>query len=126
MHMIVRIASFLLFGGLWLPVGIVLSAILRGFVLPNPMMIFSLVPAVPGGFPLALACFAIWRVGRRPVAAVTFAVLGPVTVLASLAGGLLGPLGIIGFATVVSAPAWILFGYLLNRRRRRSDDGMSG
>ena len=126
MPMIARIASFLLFGLLWLPAGIVVSAILRGFILPDPMMIFSLVPAAPSGFPLALACFGIWRVGRWPAAAVTFAVLAPVTVLASLAGGLLGPLGIAGFATVVSAPAWIFFGYRLHRRRRRSGGGASG
>ncbi len=126
MPTIVRIASFLLFGLLWLPAGIVVSAILRGFFLPDPVMIFSLIPAAPSGFPLVLACFGIWRVGRWPAAAVTFAVLAPVTVLAGLAGGLLGPLGIAGFATVVSAPAWILFGYLLHRRRRRSGGGASG
>ena len=123
MNLFVRIVSFLAFGLLWLPAGILLSAILRGFALLDPMMMLSLLPAAPGGFPLALACFGIWRVARWPAAAGTFAVLAPVTVVAGLAGGLFGPLGVAGFAALVSAPSWVLFGYLLNRRRRGPDGG---
>ena len=38
-----------------------------------------------------------------------FAVLGPLSVLGALAGGLLGPAGIAGYALVLRLPAWVVY-----------------
>ncbi len=109
---------------LWLPIGVAATAPLRGFRFgvesePWPMMLFmmvsSLVVVAPAGLPLALACRQLWRLGRRRVAWVAFAVLAIATVAATLLAGLLGPLAIYVYAAVLSAPVWIAVAVLRRR-----------
>lgn len=101
---------------LWLPIGVAITAPLRGLRLgtdagPWPMTVFmmvsSLVVVAPAGLPLALACRRLWRLGRPGAAWAAFAVPGPATVAASLLAGLLGPLAIAIYAAVLSGPVWI-------------------
>ena len=101
---------------LWLPVGVAITAPLRGLRFvpdagPWPMtafMIFSsLVVVAPAGLPLALACRRLWRLRHPRAAWVAFALLGPATVAGSLLAGLLGPLAIAICAAVFSGPVWI-------------------
>jgi len=101
---------------LWLPVGVAITAPLRGLRLgtdaePWPMTVFmmvsSLVVVAPAGLPLAFACRRLWRLGHHGAAWAAFAVLGTATVAASLLAGLLGPLAIAIFASVLSGPVWI-------------------
>ena len=101
---------------LWLPIGVAITAPLRGLRLgadagPWPMTAFmivsSLVVVAPAGLPLALACRRLWRLGNPGAAWLAFAVLGPATVAASLLAGLLGPLAIAICAALFSGPVWI-------------------
>ena len=103
---------------LWLPVGVAITAPLRGLRFgpdagPWPMTAFmivsSLVVVAPAGLPLALAlaCRRLWRLGHPRAAWAAFAVMGPATVAASLLAGLLGPLAIAICAAVFSGPVWI-------------------
>ncbi|MDD9989659.1 MAG: hypothetical protein OXQ31_25560 [Spirochaetaceae bacterium] len=110
---------------LWLPMGVAITAPLRGLRLgadagPWPMTAFmivsSLVVVAPAGLPLALACRRLWRLGRHVAAWVAFAMLAIATVAASLLAGLLGPLAIAVSATVMSVPVWIAV-LVLGRRR---------
>ena len=110
---------------LWLPVGLILSALLRGFGFAGgpdtPAMgllapFLSLVVVAPAGLPLALACRQLRRLGYARTTWVAAAVLAPATVAASLVAGLLGPLAIAIYAVMLSLPVWIAVAVLRRRR----------
>ena len=117
---------------LWLPAGVMLSAIVRfGDQLANPMGwmmmlagVGSLILVAPCGLPLAFACRRLWRHGYRQAAWATMIGLGIVTVAATLLAGLLGPIAIAVYAIVLSLPVWLavaMIGYLNRRRAQRAD-----
>ncbi len=117
---------FFVVGLLWLPVGVALSALVRGLgftAAPGPwptmalMLASSLVVVAPAGLPLALACRQLRRLGYVRVTWAAIAVLAPATVAASLLAGLLGPLAIAVYAALLSLPVWIAVGVLRRRRR---------
>ena len=102
---------------LWLPAGIVVLTLVRGFGLAAEADSWLLLAVTgPCGLPLALAWLALLRAGWRRTAWAVFAVLGPLSVLGALAGGLLGPLGIAGYTLVLSLPAWIVYAVCRLRR----------
>ena len=122
---------------LWLPAGVVVSALIRFGVAGAPhvsllpftasppsqsfapriaIAAFALLPLVPAGLPLALACRRLHRKGFRITAWIAMAVLAVATVAATLVAGLLGPAAIVIYALLLSLPAWLLA--LLLRRRR--------
>ncbi len=102
---------------LWLPVGVVVSALVRGMgVPPEPRALLSLLVVAPAGLPLALACRLLHRRGLRITAWITMAVLAAATVAATLVAGLLGPAAILIYALVLSLPAW-LAAFFLRRNR---------
>ena len=116
---------FFVVGLLWLPVGIALSAPLRGLGFQAEpgtwprmalMMVSSLVVVAPAGLPLALACRRLRRLGYVRATWAAIAVLAPATVAASLLAGLLGPLAIAVYAALLSLPVWIAV-VVLRRRR---------
>ena len=119
-------AAFYIVALLWLPLGLILSALLRGFGFggapDTPAMalllapLLSLIVVAPAGLPLALACRRLRRLGYVRTTWVAAAVLAPATVAASLVAGLLGPLAIAIYAMVLSLPVWIAVA-LLRRRR---------
>ena len=102
---------------LWLPAGVVASALVRGMgVPPEPQALLSLVVVAPAGLPLGLACRRLHRKGFRITAWIAMAVLAAATVAATLVAGLLGPAAILIYALVLSLPAWLAA--LLLRRNR--------
>ena len=110
---------------LWLPVGLILSALLRGFGfgggpgLPAMALLapfLSLVVVTPAGLPLALACRQLRRLGYVRTTWVAAAVLAHATVAASLVAGLLGPLAIAIYAVMLSLPVWIAVAVLRRSR----------
>ena len=109
---------------LWLPAGVIASAVLRFGTEPAdwasmlPSSAASLLPVAPCGLPLALGCRRLWRLGYRSTAWTAGIVLGVVTVAASLVAGLLGPLAIAVYAVILSLPVWVA-GWWLNRRPHR-------
>ena len=117
---------------LWLPAGVVASAVVRFGVHPGPagepgavlallpMMAASLVPVAPCGLPLALGSRWLWRVGYRRTAWALGAIFAVVTVAASLVAGLLGPIAIAVYAIVLSLPVWALAWWLARRLARRA------
>ena len=112
---------------LWLPAGAVATAAVRfgaetgraGETAPwlamAPTMAGSLVLAAPCGLPLALGCRRVWRLGYRRGAWLAGTGLGAVTVGASLAAGLLGPVEIAIYAAVLSLPVWMAWRWLAYR-----------
>ena len=107
---------FYLLALLWLPAGVVASALFRGMgIPPEPQAFLSLLMVAPAGLPLALACRRLHRKGYRVIAWAVMAVFTVVTVVATLVAGLLGPAAIVIYALVVSLPAW-LAALLLPRR----------
>ena len=100
---------------LWLPGGFVATAVIRfGWLADSATGLPTLAEAMPSlalvapfGLPLALACRALWRLGRRRAAWAAGIGLGPLTVAAGLFAGLLGPLAIAVYAAALSLPAWI-------------------
>ena len=109
---------FYLLALVWLPAGVVASALLRGIgVPPEPQAFLSLLVVAPAGLPLALACRRLHRKGFRITAWAAMAVLAVVTVAASLVAGLLGPVAIVIYALVISLPVW-LAGFFLPRRNQ--------
>lgn len=110
---------------LWLPVGITATAVVRGlrssveigmWPMTALMMAGSLIVVAPCGLPLALACRRVWRLGYRRTAWTAMAVLAPVTILASLLAGLLGPVVIAVHGAVLSLPVWTAAAVLRRRR----------
>ena len=57
----------------------------------------------------------------RVLAYVCGAVLAPITVFAALLGGMFGPVGIVAYPLVFSAPAWIALGITALIQRRRTN-----
>ena len=121
--------AFLAGSLIWLPLGLVLTSIVRfPEQLASPMGWLSLLPALgsliivaPCGLPLALACRRLWRLGYREAAWAAMAVLGLVTVAATLVAGLLGPVAIAIYAVILSLPVWIaaaVIGRLRNNQAR--------
>jgi len=114
---------------LWLPLAVVAQALVRfGFgaipapPMPGPMMAAAIVPLFvftwPAGIPLTMAVRRLYQ--RDHVAAYgCAAVLGPLTTAAATVGGLLGPVAVLIYATVLSLPAWFVL-WLLKRQERRS------
>ena len=106
---------------LWLPIGIAATAVVRGFGLPlEPQAWLSLVVVAPCGLPLAFAWSAIHGLGYPGTAGAVCGILALTTVVLSLVAGLLGPIGIVVYAIVISLPAWIL--YVVLRLRDRAKD----
>ena len=108
---------------LWLPAGLVATAVLRFGNEPAtwamlPLSAVALLPVAPCGLPLALGCRRLWRLGYRSTAWTAAIVLGVVTVAASLVAGLLGPIAIAVYAVILSLPVWVA-GWWLNRRSHR-------
>ncbi|MYD77608.1 MAG: hypothetical protein F4239_01415 [Gammaproteobacteria bacterium] len=72
--------------------------------------------AWPCGIPLTVALQKTFRRSR-----ITTYILGvfliPISAMAATIGGLLGPLGVFGYVTVVSIPAWIALGILYIKQR---------
>ena len=112
---------------LWLPAGVVATAVVRFgadggpaaepamWLATVPLMAGSLVPVAPCGLPLALGCRRLWRLGYRRGAWTAGIGLGAVTVAASLVAGLLGPVAIAVYAVVLSVPVWIAWYWLVRR-----------
>ena len=126
---IVHSRHALLIGSLlWLPVGVILTTVVRfGEQFASPMMwlgmlanLGSLIVVAPCGLPLALACRRLWRSGYREAAWVTMVGLGIVTVVATLLAGLLGPIAIAVYAIILSLPVWLAVGIVSLVQRRRA------
>ena len=112
---------------LWLPAGLVATAVVRfspGSGAMEELMIWpvtlltilvSLVPVAPCGLPLALGCRRLWRLGYHQAAWTAGVVLGALTVVGSLPAGLLGPIAIAMCAVVLSLPVWIAVWWLARR-----------
>lgn len=120
-----RRRGFWMLALLWLPAGVVATAVVRFapeagpmWLATLPMMLVSLVPVAPCGLPLALGCRRLWRLGYRQTAWATGIVLGALTVLSSLVAGLLGPLAIAGYAALISLPVWTTWWWLDRRDKR--------
>ena len=119
--------GFWLLALLWLPVGVVATAVFRfapeagpaaepGIWLPMLLMsVPSLVVIAPCGLPLALGCRRLWQQGYRRAAWAAGVGLGAVTVAASLVAGLLGPIAIAVYALVLSFPVWAAWWWLARR-----------
>ncbi len=120
--------GFWVLGLLWLPAGIMATAAVRFppeagpmtepamWITAAVMSVQSLVFVAPCGLPLALACRRVWRLGHARAAWAAGVGLGAITVAASLVAGLLGPIGILAYALVLSAPVWIAAWWLARRR----------
>ena len=107
---------------LWLPAGIIVAAaVFRGNMplLVDPQAWLALLLVAPCGLPLAWACRRLLRIGYRVTAWAVFAVLAPFTAVASLFAGLLGPVAILAYALVLSAPAWLHLRVPAPGRQRR-------
>ena len=106
---------------LWLPVTVMFSTMARGFTIPlDPKIWLSLWPTIFAGLPLAAACWLIYKRGNGRTATVTFLLVGTVTVLAAIIGGLFGPIGIFGYCAVASVPAWVVWITILIADKIRS------
>ena len=119
--------GFLPLALLWLPAGVVATAVVRFagdagpadepvlWLAMAPMMAGSMMLVAPCGLPLALGCRRVWRLGYRRGAWLTGIALGAVTVTASLVAGLLGPVTIAVYAAVLSVPVWLAWWWLVRR-----------
>lgn len=116
---------------LWLPLAILVVPVIRFGGLPvdggtggalfvgamvGSMVLFTWVAAIP----LTVALKLLFR-RARILAYVCGAVLGPMTVFGALIGGLFGPIGIVAYALVFSAPAWIALGITALIQRNRTN-----
>jgi hypothetical protein len=115
---------------LWLPIAVVLVSYLRfgiaggngtfEFFLAEPMamlMLFAI--AWPCAIPLTVAIRLLHQ--RSPAMAyLGAAVLGPLSVIAVVVGGLLGIAGVAVYSVAVSLPAWIALGFTKIRRPRHA------
>ena len=114
---------------LWLPAGVMLTALLRFpdqlFSPMGWMMLLgglaSLIFIAPCGLPLALACRQLWRSGYRQAAWASMVVLGLVSVGATLLAGLLGPIAIAVYAIILSLPVWLAVGFVSVLQRQRPE-----
>ncbi len=116
---------------LWLPLAILVLSVIRFGGLPTDsglggplavgamvgsMVLFTWIAAIP----LTVALALLYRRARM-VAYVCGAVLAPITVFGALIGGLFGPIGIVAYSLVFSAPAWIALGITALIQRDRTD-----
>ena len=87
------------------------------------MVVFTWIAALP----LTLALAFLHR-RTRALAYGLGAVLAPITVFGALVGGLFGPIGIVAYPLVFSAPAWIALGItaLIQRGRPNARPAESG
>ena len=116
---------------LWLPVGVLASAAIRfgsdaapdEWATAIAMGASSLIVAAVCGLPLALACRRLGRLGHPRLAWIGGAVLGVVTVAASLPAGLFGPPGIAVVAVLLSLPVWIAVFWLGRQLQGGADAG---
>ena len=118
---------------IWLPISVLVLFVLRfgieiwtgsdglGFHISQiGTLIFQIgllfLVAWPSGIPLTVALQKTFRRNR-----ITAYILGvfliPISALAATIGGLLGPLGVFGYVTFVSVPAWIALGILYFKQR---------
>ncbi len=109
---------------LWLPVVVLLVSLLRfgieGMVtMDATAFVQLLVLGWPSGIPLTLAVLLLHR-RVRLLAYVCAGVLAPFSVLAFILGGLLGHIGVLVYAVVVSLPAWVALGIAALLQSRRS------
>ena len=109
---------------IWLPILVIALTIVRfGFenVLDNPdwmqfLWLFAL--AWPAAIPLTFAVRLLHR--RSRILAYLCALgLGIVLIFTATFGGLLGPVGVIGFTTLASLPAWLLLWILKMAQQNR-------
>ena len=126
----VRRVIRLLVLSLWLPLAILVVSVIRfglstgadvggmltAGVMIGSMVLFTWIAALP----LTLAVTFLYR-RVRVLAYVCGAVLGPVTIVGALIGGLFGPIGIVAYALVFSAPAWIALGITAQIQRGRTN-----
>ncbi len=116
---------------LWLPLAILVLSVIRFGGLPTDgglggplavaamvgsMVLFTWIAAIP----LTVALALLLR-RARIVAYACGAVLGPITVFGALIGGLFGPIGILAYPLVFSAPAWVALGITVLVQRNRTD-----
>ena len=93
----------------WLPAGIVLQSLSRGFDLQlDPNYLMSLAPVAPMGLLLVFPCWRLIRKGYRRLGIILLVILGGVSVFAVTLWGLLGPIGMLAAAAASSLPAWIV------------------
>ena len=121
-------AIFMALALTWLPLGILSITLVRGLGFwGEPAALLHALPSLlvtaPFGMPLALACRRIHLIQRPRTAWVTFALLAPLTALATIVAGLLGPIGIALYAIVLSLPAWLLYAILRWRAGKRQASG---
>ena len=119
----IRILAALVSGLFWLPLGVILSGVVRGFDLRHMKFdaLYSLWLTCPAGLPLFLSCWLIRRKGYQRTAWFLFAILALPTVLGVLFGGLLGPIAIFVYPAIISVPAWGSYGWIhfVKARQRR-------
>jgi hypothetical protein len=126
----VRRVIRLLVLSLWLPLAILVVSVIRfglstaadvggmltAGVMIGSMVLFTWIAALP----LTLAVTFLYR-RVRVLAYVFGAILAPITVFGALIGGLFGPIGIVAYALVFSAPAWIALGITAQIQRGRTN-----
>ena len=116
---------------LWLPLAILVVSVIRfgglpsdagGGGLPNAGAMIGSMVAITwvAALPLTLAVTFLHR-RVRALAYVFGAILAPITVYGALISGLLGPIGIVAYALVFSAPAWIALGITAHVQRGRTN-----
>ena len=113
---------------LWLPLAVAAQAVVRFGVdaelppTPAPMMAIAVVSLFvftwPAGIPLTAALRRLHSHSRFATYACA-ALLGPLTAAAATVGGVLGPIAVWIYASVLSLPAWLVL-WLLEWRRRRA------
>ena len=126
----VRRVIRLLVLSLWLPLAILVVSVIRfglstaadvggmltAGVMIGSMVLFTWIAALP----LTLAVTFLYR-RVRVLAYVFGAILAPITVFGALIGGLFGPIGIVAYALVFSAPAWMALGITAQIQRGRTN-----
>ncbi len=123
-----QVVRTILLASTWNPVLIFVITLLRGFTVPLDVESYlQLIPAMFGGWFLFFAVKKIYDLGRKTTGITVFIILAPITSLASLIGGLFGPIGIILYCLILSIPAWLIWlivRWLEARKRRlgRVDD----
>ena len=85
-------------------------------VMIGSMVVFTWIAALPLTLVVALLHRRV-----RVLAYVFGAVLAPITVFGALIGGLFGPIGIVAYPLVFSAPAWIALGITVLVQRNRTN-----
>ena len=118
---------FFLAAATWIPVGMVVLFLIRGYSLSfGHMLLRDLFLLAIAGFPLAIPIHLLWARNRRLLTILLGLTLAPVSVLAALTGGLFGPVGILLYTTFVSLPAWFGLGivrWLESRKKNKAHAG---